>query len=135
VGWGVVSLLERWVKERQTRATIVGVNVAERPKDQTKFKNQRAEMWWNTRSLLQPKDDKQDIRLDVDRAVLAQLAGPTFSSDSSGRILIESKANMKKRGVHSPDRAEAILLALYENKTVHQAIAPMSFTQSNQWNL
>ncbi|CAB4156313.1 hypothetical protein UFOVP655_48 [uncultured Caudovirales phage] len=135
VGWGVVSLLDKWVKERQTKALIIGVNVAERPKDQTKFKNQRAEMWWNTRSLLQPKDDKQDIRLDVDRAVLAQLAGPTFSSDSSGRILIESKKEMKKRGVHSPDRAEAILLALYENKEIKQMVAPVSFTQSNPWTL
>jgi hypothetical protein len=135
VGWGVVSLLDRWVKERQLRAIVIGVNVAERPKDQTKFKNQRAEMWWNTRSMLQPKEEKQEIRLDVDRPVLAQLAGPTFKSDSSGRILIESKVDMKKRGVHSPDRAEAILLALYENKTVHEPISPLSFTQSNPWTL
>ena len=135
VGWGVVSILDKWVKERQTKAVIIGVNVAERPKDQGKFKNQRAEMWWNARTLLQPKDEKQDIRLDVDRPVLAQLAGPTFKSDSSGRILIESKIDMKKRGVHSPDRAEAILLALYENKKVIQAISPMSFTQSNPWEL
>jgi hypothetical protein len=135
VGWGVVSILDKWVKERQTKAIIIGVNVAERPKDQGKFKNQRAEMWWNARTLLQPKDEKQDIRLDVDRPVLAQLAGPTFKSDSSGRILIESKIDMKKRGVHSPDRAEAILLALYENKKVIQAISPLSFTQSNPWEL
>ena len=135
VGWGVVSLLDRWVKERGLRAIVVGVNVAERPKDQAKFKNQRAEMWWNTRAMLQPKDEKQEIRLDVDRPVLAQLAGPTFKSDSSGRIQIESKADMKKRGVHSPDRAEAILLALYENKTVHAPISPLSFTQSNPWTV
>lgn len=135
VGWGVVSLLDRWVKERQLRALVIGVNVAERPKDQAKFKNQRAEMWWNTRAMLQPKDEKQEIRLDVDRPVLAQLAGPTFKSDSSGRILIESKVDMKKRGVHSPDRAEAILLALYENKTVHEPISPLSFTQTNPWTL
>jgi hypothetical protein len=135
VGWGVVSLLKTWQNENRHSAEIVAVNVAERPKDQAKFKNQRAEMWWNTRSLLQPKDDKQDLRLDVDRAVLAQLAGPTFKSDSSGRIQIESKVDMKKRGVHSPDRAEAILLALYENKTVHQPISPLSFTQSNPWTL
>jgi hypothetical protein len=77
-------------------------------KDQAKFKNQRAEMWWNTRTMLQPKEEKQEIRLDVDRPVLAQLAGPvTFKSDSSGRssALIESKVDMKKRGVHSPESA------------------------------
>ena len=135
VGWGVVSLLDRWVKERQMRAVVIGVNVAERPKDQAKFKNQRAEMWWNTRNLLQPKEGKQEIRLEADRQVLAQLAGPTFKSDSSGRIQIESKVDMKKRGVSSPDRAEAILLALYENKSVLPPIAPISIGQSNQWDM
>ena len=133
VGWGVVSMLDKWVKERQLKADIIGVNVAERPKDQGKFKNQRAEMWWNARTLLQPKDEKQELRLDVDRNTLAQLAGPTFKSDSSGRILIESKADMKKRGVHSPDRAEAILLALYENKVIQQVVAPISISQANPW--
>jgi hypothetical protein len=135
VGWGVVSLLDRWVKERRMRALIIGVNVAERPKDQAKFKNQRAEMWWNTRTLLQVKDGKQDVRLDVDRAVLAQLAGPTFKSDSSGRIQIEAKADMKKRGVHSPDRAEAILLALYENKAIIPTFNLVSIGQENQWTV
>ena len=135
VGWGVVSLLDRWVKEQGLAADVIAVNVAERPKDQTRFKNQRAEMWWNARTLLQPKDGKQDVRLDVDRQVLAQLAGPTFKSDSSGRIQIESKADMKRRGVSSPDRAEAILLALYENKVVYANIELVSITQDNQWVL
>lgn len=135
VGWGVVSLLKRWQTEQIHKAEIIGVNVAERPKDTTKFKNQRAEMWWNARSLLQPRDGKQDVLLDVDRQVLAQLAGPGYKSDSSGRIQIEAKADMKKRGVHSPDRAEAILLALYENKNVIPPIAPISLGQSNQWVL
>ena len=136
VGWGVVSMLKTWGQERRHNAEIIAINVSERPKDQTKFKNQRAEMWWNARSLLQPSPDgKQDICLDVDRAVLAQLAGPTYLSDSSGRIQIESKADMKKRGVSSPDRAEAILLALYENKNIIQPITPLSLGQANQWTL
>ncbi len=46
---------------------------------------------------------------------------------------IESKVDMKKRGVASPDRAEAILLALYENKSIIQSIAPISIGQSNEW--
>jgi hypothetical protein len=90
-------------------------------------------MWWNARQLIQPKDGKQDIRLNVDRFVLSQMAGPTYTSDASGRVVIESKIDMKKRGVASPDRAEAILLALYENRSVIQTIAPISIGQSNQW--
>ena len=135
VGWGVVSLLERWGKEGRHKADIIAVNVAERAKDAEKFKNQRAEMWWNARQLIQERDGRIDLRLNVDRQVLAQLAGPTYTSDSSGRILIESKADMKKRGVHSPDRAEAILLAIYESKAVHTPIAPLSFGQANPWTI
>ena len=133
VGWGVVSVLDKWVRERGLRAKVIGVNVAERPKDQAKFRNQRAEMWWNGRSLVQPKETGQDVRLEVDRSVLAQLSSPTFKSDSSGRIVIEAKADMKKRGVSSPDRAEAILLALYENKASMPPIIPVSFGQENPW--
>ena len=133
LGWGVVSMLDRWCKERALGADIIAVNVSEKPKDQAKFKNQRAEMWWNARQMVQPKDGKQDIRLNVDRFVLSQMAGPTYSSDASGRVVIESKIDMKKRGVASPDRAEAVLLALYENRSVIQSIAPISFTQSNEW--
>ena len=133
VGWGVVSLLDRWGKEGRHKADIIGVNVAERPKDADKFKNQRAEMWWNARTLIQERDGKIDVRLDVDRQVLAQLAGPQYSADSAGRVVIESKIDMKKRGVRSPDRAEAVLLALYENKKTIEAISPLSFGQSNPW--
>jgi len=135
LGWGVVSLLDRWVRERQLLAKVIGVNVAEKPKDQGKFKNQRAEMWWNARNLIQPREGKQEVRLDCDRFVLAQLAGPTYYSDASGRIVIESKVDMKKRGVSSPDRAEAILLALYESRSVIPSIAPLSIGQSNQWDM
>ena len=42
---------------------------------------------------------------------------------------------MKRRGVGSPDRAEAILLALYDppGTATVEGIAPISFQQSNQW--
>lgn len=115
VGWGVVSILQKWGEERKHSAIIVPVNVAERAKDADKFRNMRAEMWWNGRTLLQPKPDgRQDMRLPNDRPIMSQLSAPIFKSDSSGRIQIESKADMKKRGVHSPDRAEALLLAFYD---------------------
>ena len=138
LGWGVVSLLQKWGEERRWQAKIVPVNVAERANDQSKFRNQRAEMWWNGRALLQPDPaGRQEIRLEVDRPTMAQLAGPTFKSDSSGRIQIETKAEMKRRGVTSPDRAEAVLLALYEPDKGREIpeFSLVSFGQSNDWAL
>jgi hypothetical protein len=133
LGWGVVSLLQKWVPERKLAADIVPVNVAERAKDQSKFRNQRAEMWWNGRALVQNTEQGIAVKLDVDRQTLAQLAVPLYKSDSAGRIQIEAKAEMKRRGMSSPDRAEAVLLALYESKSVTPTIAPLSFSQVNVW--
>ena len=135
VGWGVVSMLQTWGKERKHNATIVPVNVSERAKDAEKFRNVRAEMWWNGRTLLQPGPQGQDLRLAVDRPVMSQLAGPTFKADSAGRIQIETKADMKRRGVHSPDRAEAVLLAIYEppGRDIPH-FTPITIGQENVWS-
>ena len=142
VGWGVAGLLERWGEEGKHRADIVAVNVSERAGEAEKFSNQRAEMWWHGRRLMQPVRDAEgerrcDVRLNADRRTLAQMAAPTYRSDSGGRIAIEPKKDMKRRGVPSPDRAEAILLALYEppGRKPIPDIAPMSFMQANQFDL
>jgi len=132
-----VSLLQKWEQEGKHKGKIVPINVAERAKDEGKFRNVRAELWWNGRTLMQPLEGKQSVSLDIDRQTLTQLAGPTFKSDSSGRIQIESKADMKRRGVHSPDRAEAVLLAIYDPKKLSDIAptVPVSFAQSNPWRM
>ena len=135
VGWGVTSLLEEWGKEGQHHADIVAVNVAERAFDNSKFANQRAEMWWNLRTLLQPDDTgQQQATLCIDRRTAAQLSAPAYRANSGGRIQIESKDEMKRRGVSSPDRAEAVLLSLFEPPRRTFEIAPaLSLTQNSGW--
>lgn len=142
VGWGVVSMLQTWGTEGRHRAVIVPVNVAERPRDASKFGSQRAEMWWNLRTLLQPRPGpdgpRQDVRLEVSRREVAQLTGPTYRADSAGRIMVEQKAEMKRRGVHSPDRAEALLLAFFEppaKQSPVPVVAPIGLGQANPWAL
>lgn len=141
VGWGVVSILQRWGDERKHRAVIVPVNVAERPRDASKFASQRAEMWWNMRVLLQPRQGAdgpvQDVALNVQRREFAQLTAPLYRSDSAGRIVVESKVEMKRRGVNSPDRAEALLLAFFEPPSRAEApvVAPVGLGQANPWAL
>jgi hypothetical protein len=95
-------------------------------------------MWWNGRTLIQPAPDGlQTVRLDIDQRALAQLSGPQYHANSSGRIVIEAKKDMKKRGVSSPDRAEAILLALFEppGKRKGKIEMPLSLDQSNPWSM
>lgn len=134
VGWGVTSLLKEWQREGRFKAEIVGVNVSEKARDSQKFANQRAELWWNTRQLIQPGvDDNQILWLDVTTKELAQMNGPTYRTDSSGRIYIEKKIDMKRRGLTSPDRAEALLLAVYEPPNNHKAVQPIVMSQTNVW--
>ena len=138
LGWGVVGLLEAWGREGLHSARIVGVNVAERALDSGKFKNQRAEMWWNGRVLLQPDGSGfQVVRLDVDRRVVVQLCAPDFVSDSSGRVQVVSKSVLRRRGGVSPDRAEAVLLALYEPSRVREVplVVPVGLVQRNVWRV
>jgi hypothetical protein len=134
VGWGVVSLLQNWGREGVFRAEIVGVNVAESARDKVRFSNQRSEMWWNMRKLIQPDaEGGQAVWLDIETKELAQLNAPTYGNDSRGHVTIEKKADMKKRGVSSPDRAEAMLLAVFEPPGKATIVAPVGLAQANPW--
>jgi hypothetical protein len=135
IGWGVAGLLEDWGNEGRHDAVIVAVNVAQAAYDRERFANQRAEMWWTGREALQPDEEGyQDLALDIDHSTMMQLAAPSYRSNSSGKLLIESKADMSKRGIGSPDRAEAVLLALFEPPRWEPVIAaPMGITKTNEW--
>ena len=45
-----------------------------------------------------------------DDALIAELTAPTYSFTSIGKMVVERKADMKKRGMPSPDLADAFLL-------------------------
>jgi hypothetical protein len=46
----------------------------------------------------------------VDPELEAALCGPGYSSDKHDRLVLESKESMRKRGLHSPDDADALFL-------------------------
>jgi hypothetical protein len=50
------------------------------------------------------------VRLPNDPALLADLTAVGFKHDSGGKVLLESKELMKKRGVPSPDLGDAVAL-------------------------
>lgn len=116
LGWGPVSTLQRWGEEGLHGAEVIGVNVGERATEPDKYINQRAEMWWTMRELLQPQggDGPPVATLDIDERTKAQLGDPTHKTSTNGRRQIESKVSLRQRGRKSPDRAEALLLAYYD---------------------
>jgi phage terminase large subunit len=55
------------------------------------------------------RNEVQGLRDDV---TIGQLTGILYEVDSHGRIKIESKESARARRIPSPDRAEALMLAL-----------------------
>ncbi|HEY8354547.1 MAG TPA: hypothetical protein VIK69_05970, partial [Methylophilaceae bacterium] len=75
--------------------------------DKERFVNRRAEWYWALRERFR----EGDIAIEPDDELAAQLASLRFKYDSRGRIQIESKEDMRKRGLPSPDKADALMLA------------------------
>jgi hypothetical protein len=48
--------------------------------------------------------------IDKDPKLEAALCGPGYSSDRHDKLVLESKESMKKRGLRSPDDADALFL-------------------------
>lgn len=85
---------------------VHGVNVGGSSGIEDKV-NKRAEYYWRLRDLL----SHNELALKVDDVTTQQLTSLTFKYTSTGKIQIESKEDMKKRGLKSPDRADALMLA------------------------
>jgi hypothetical protein len=45
----------------------------------------------------------------------ADLTGPGYKYDSSGRLVLEAKEDMRKRGMPSPDEGDAMALCFSES--------------------
>ncbi len=121
VGWGVASTLKAWASEGVHDAEIVVVIVSEgtyRQPDGATLRpyRKRDEMWLAGRALMQPRQDigRGMLRLRVGTKEAGQLSAPTYGTNSGGLTVIEAKSHMKARGVGSPDRAESLLLTVYE---------------------
>lgn len=90
---------------------VVPINFGSASLDPEKFINRRAEMWWNLRDWLAGDTpvmipDRDDLHSD--------LCAPFYKYDSKARRKLESKDDMKKRGMRSTDCADALALTFAE---------------------
>lgn len=106
VGRGVVD------RAKELRAPAFGVNVGMPAFDREAFANLRAELYWALRERFQDGDIAIDPK---DDELAGELVGLRFERTSRGQIRIESKEDMQKRGLHSPDRADALVLAFADS--------------------
>lgn len=84
-----------------------------------RYANVRAEAYGFLAEHLNP-EGRRNINIPDDPELHSQLAGIKYKYDSYGRILIESKDDMKKRGLKSPDYADALAIAVYCFKFLRQ---------------
>ncbi len=82
------------------------INVAEASALSERFINQKAELWWKAKEWF----EKRDTNLSNDVALGNELITVRYTFSSSGKMQIESKKEMKKRGLPSPDVADAFVL-------------------------
>jgi len=105
VGAGVVD------QAKQEGLPVVGINVQTKATKPEKFFNLRSELYWNLREMLDPENPNA-IALPPDDTLAAQLSSIKYKIvDSGGKIKVESKDEMRARGLKSPDRADALALA------------------------
>ena len=78
--------------------------------------------WWEVGRLLS-EDGAWDLS-EIDDRTVAQLIAPKYAPDSSGRIKVERKTELKKRIGRSPDDADALLLAFYSAPQPRVVFAP-----------
>ena len=96
VGGGVVDRL------KEQRYKVRGVNFGNKSKNPLMYGNKRAEMWGAMREWL------KSASIPSDRMLKSDLISPMMKPDSKGTIFLESKKDMRSRGLASPDAADAI---------------------------
>jgi len=129
VGHAVYSTIER--TERIMRFIHFGMKASARPSDlfyeefdrfaKDVFLNARAEWWyllskrfektWEHVNGKREYPEDELISIENNGNLIAQLSSPKRLDTESGKIKCESKDTMLKRGIASPDEADALVLA------------------------
>jgi hypothetical protein len=102
------------------------INVGEAPHDSEKYSNLKAELYWGLRMRAQAGD----LMGYLDEKLIGQLAGIRYKHNARGQIVIESKDDARKRGVKSPDRAEAVMLAFAQHELLYGLTAYLQDEQA-----
>ena len=122
VGGGVYDR----IKEQRLPGTVLAVNAGSSPDNDPadRLVNMRSQLWWHAREALYrgevslarlPDDQYQRLR--------SELTAPRYRFSSSGKVVIESKEEMVKRGVPSPDLADAFNLGIYARARTRKRVA------------
>jgi hypothetical protein len=117
LGAGVVDRL------RELNLPARGINVSESPAMGGTYLNLRAELWHKAKAWL----EKRDCKIPNNEDLIGELATVRYTFTSNGKIKIESKDDIRRRGLKSPDMADAFVL------TFASDAATISWGKSSSW--
>lgn len=116
VGASVYDILR--LPGSECREAVRGANVAELPSTSDEDHRLRDELWFRGRAWFAerkchiPNDFTTEAERKLCEKLISELTAPTYDFTHSGKRVVESKSDMKKRGVPSPNLADAFLLSL-----------------------
>lgn len=96
LGYGILDRLN------EQRYKVRGVNFGWKSQRPVMWGNKRAEMWGAMRDWL------RTASITADKTLKSDFTSPRMKPDSTGKIFLESKKEMRARGLASPDAADAI---------------------------
>lgn len=104
VGGGLIDRL------KQLGLNVIEVNFGGQATDTKKYANKSAEMWDRMKMWLEEGGILPD---DVE--LQDELTGREYGFNDKGQLMLERKKDMKKRGLPSPDNADALALTFARN--------------------
>lgn len=91
---------------RELGYNVRDVNVSESAAMNPQAARLRDELWLSVREWL----NQRTCKLPRQNELRAELVSPTYAFTSAGKIKVESKSDLKRRGMRSPDIADALCL-------------------------
>lgn len=105
---------------RELGMNVRDVNVAESSAMNPNANKLRDELWLAVKEWLATKS----VKLPADDQLRHELVAPRYTFTSSGKVQVESKDSMRKRGMRSPDLADALCLSFASNAAMVGGRAP-----------
>ena len=121
LGGGVTDRLDEVkAEERLRRLEIVPVNFGQKPPQdgsEDHYQDISTYMWATVKAEM----ENAEISIPNDEELVAQFSVRKYSITSQGKIVLESKKDMKARGIKSPDRGDAVALSCYTQNKVYNS--------------
>lgn len=121
IGAGIVDRMNEMGYDQ-----VIGVNVARSANQKVKFRNLRAELYWDLREWL---CQEMPVQIPDSDELHGDLCGMGYKYTSNGLLQIEGKDQMKARGMPSPDTADSLMLTFYsgnyDSSSIYKVPSPI----------